>query len=173
MGSLRRLPPDPWPTLGGWMDASNSSDKGRAVIYRSMHDVGVVEVPLGSNRGVRIDRYVRRGGGALGSYWCAFWAGAIYADCGLKIPRDHGACDSWLPFLKADHQPRPGDIILYGPSLQDAQHIGIVARVSPVLLTIEGNRGLRGGRTRNGVAVQIDEPTRSDILGYCPLESFL
>lgn len=172
MTKLQTIPADAWPALGGWVDPTVVSSKQIALLVRGMADIGTIETPLGSNRGVRIDRYVKRGGGKLGSYWCAFWVGAVYADCGLKVPPGYGACDAWLPWLDVARIPQIGDLALYGPSAADAQHIEMVGRVSPELLTIGGNRGLLGGKTRNGVAVQMDKISRGDLLGYAPWEAF-
>lgn len=170
--TLRRIAAEPWPSATGWLTPENSSEQGRAVVLRAMADLGILETPLGSNRGLRIDRYAVRGGSPLGSYWCGLWVGAVYADCGLLVPAEYGNTDRWVPYIKPGHTPRPGDVILYG-SGTDAKHIELVARIEPELLTIGGNRGLHGGATRNGVAVQMDGVTRSDVLGYCPIESFM
>ena len=47
----------------------------------------------------------------------------------------------------------------------DAHHIGVVVRLDPMVLTIEGNRGFAGS-TNNGVAVDIGPMLRRDVLGY-------
>lgn len=158
---------------GGWLTSENSTDLGRAIIRRALDDVGIVESPVGSNRGPRIDEYLRRANvpesliRAWKGWWCAAAVGAWWADCGASVPRDYASCDAWLPFLMTDGkraQPQPGDAILYG--LRDnAHHIGVVARVIPMMLTIEGNRAF-AGTTNNGVAVDIHPPQRKDILGY-------
>lgn len=159
---LKAFKPEAWPATAGWLTEENSTPLARAIIYRAMCDVGILEVPLNSNRGVRIDRYAKRAGSPLGSWWCALWAGAVFADCGAVIPVSYPACDAWLPYLTKT--PVIGAAILYGVR-GDAHHIGIVARLEPMVLTIEGNRGF-AGTTNNGVAVDIGPQMRRDVLGY-------
>lgn len=160
--SLRTMSLEPWPATAGWLSEDNSRPLGRAIVLRAMCDVGILEVPLGSNRGIRIDRYAKRAGSPLGSWWCAIWAGAVFADCGAVVPVGYASCDSWLPYLTKT--PVIGAAILYGVR-GDAHHIGIIARLEPMVLTIEGNRGFAGS-TNNGLAVDIGPLMRSDILGY-------
>jgi hypothetical protein len=86
------------------------------------------------------------------------------------VPRGYPLTDTWLPWVI--DEPAVGAAILYGlrkkgpvrPDM-DAHHIGIVVRLEPVLLTIEGNRGY-AGVTNDGVAVDIGPVVRNDILGY-------
>jgi len=159
---LKTFKAEGWPAMAGWLTEENSSALGRAIIYRAMADVGILETPLASNRGVRIDRYAKRAGSPLGSWWCAIWTGAVFADCGALVPVGYPACDSWLPFVQKE--PVIGAAVLYGVR-GDAHHIGVVARLEPMVLTIEGNRGF-AGTTNNGVAVDIGPMQRRDILGY-------
>lgn len=168
---LRRLPaPLGWPGAAPWLDATNSSDLERRVAWRALQDVGLVEEPLGSNRGRRIDAMARRGGSPLGSYWCALWVGEVLADCGLGVPPGYGSCDAWAPWvvdgLPSDHVA----VVLYGTA-DDLVHIGLQVRRSPIRLTVEGNRGLAGSGTRNGVAVDCDAITRRDLVGHIPLRA--
>jgi hypothetical protein len=144
------------------------------ILERSRMDVGILETA--PNRGDRIDRYLRRAFvpeeiiAAGKGYWCAAWAGCMWIDAGAKVPKDFGACDAWLPYLikctraELPSVAQPGDAVLYGVP-GDAKHIGIVWRVSPEVLTIEGNRGLGGSSTNNGVAVDVDGVKRTDVLG--------
>lgn len=159
------LKAEPWPRVAGWLYDGNSTELERRIVARAMCDVGITEVPLGSNRGTRIDAMVKRSGLPVqkqGWWWCAIWAGAVLADCGVKIPKGYPACDAWLPYLTP--KPTIGSAILYGVR-GDAHHIGIVVRLDPIVLTIEGNRAF-AGTTNNGVAVDIGPPMRKDILGY-------
>ena len=165
--------PELYPSPFDWLGAS--PDQLRlAILERSRLDVGILETA--PNRGERIDRYLRRASvpesiiAAGKGYWCAAWAGCMWIDGGAKTPRDFGACDAWLPYLiPCDRASlasiaQPGDAVLYGVP-GDARHIGIVWRVTPEVLTIEGNRGLGGSATNNGVAVDVDGVKRSDVLG--------
>jgi len=143
--------------------------------------VGVQEVPLASNRGVEIDRWLRwanvpeslitTGKG----WWCAAYVGGVLREEGLRVPLDYASCDAWLPYLLEGRVPQIGDVVLYGlrkKGKPDAHHIGIVTALTPQLLTIEGNRAF-AGTSNNGVAVDIGPMTRTDILGYIPLVSFV
>ena len=166
---------EPWPGPFDWLPP-NTDQLRLSILERSRLDVGILEDPPASNRGERIDKYLRRahvpealitsGKG----YWCAAWVGAMFVDAGARVPKDYGSCDAWLPYLLPcglDRLPafaQPGDAILYGVP-GDARHIGIVWRVHPSVLSIEGNRGLAGGATNNGVAVQVDLVSRKDVLG--------
>lgn len=167
--------PEPWPGPFDWLP--NGLDQLRLMILeRSRLDVGILEEPHASNRGPRIDKYLRRAHvpealiEAGRGYWCAAWAGAMWIDAGAKVPRDYGACDAWLPFMVPCTRAtlatvgQPGDAVLYGVP-GDAKHIGILWRLAPEILTIEGNRGLGGGTTNNGVAVGVDGVRRTDVLG--------
>jgi hypothetical protein len=160
----------PDPRICGWLADHNSTAFQRRIVERAMLDVGILETPLASNRGVRIDAYTKRAGLPIpknkttgeGWWWCAIWAGAVLIDSGSYVPQDYAACDSWLPYL--DKTPTIGSAVLYGVR-GDAHHIGIIARLEPMVLTIEGNRGY-AGTTNNGIAVDIGPMMRRDILGY-------
>jgi hypothetical protein len=141
-----------------------------------MRDVGILEVPNGSNRGTRLDKMTRRAGLEPPVWWCAVWAGLVMADAGSKIPKNFPATDHWLPYIVPE--PCIGAAILYGlrkpgpvSKTMDAHHIGIVMRLPEpklgqhVMLTCEGNRAY-AGTSNNGIAVDIGPPNRRDILGY-------
>lgn len=168
--ALQKLKPDMWPAEAGWLvPGYNCTPLGYAVVIRALKDVGILEVPLKSNRGTRIDAMTKRAGLAVhkdknkpGYWWCAIWAGAVMADAGSLIPSGYPACDSWLPYCTKKQEI--GSAVLYGLR-GDATHIGIVVRAEPMVLTIEGNRGF-AGTTNNGVAVDIGPMLRTDVLGY-------
>lgn len=171
MGKLTILAPAPAPRTAGWLvPGENCSKLGYDIVIRAFADIGILEDPLGSNRGTRLDNYAKRSGVPAGSWWCALWLGCVWADAGAKVPKWFPATDHWIEHLN----PKPviGAAILYGlkkkgpvSATMDAHHIGIVARLAPMVLTIEGNRGY-AGTTNNGVAVDIGPPNRRDILGY-------
>lgn len=182
MGKLYTHAAEDWPRMLGWLvPGDNCTQLGYQICERAMRDVGILEVPNASNRGTRIDAMAKRAGSPPGSWWCAIWAGIVWADCGAQVPRIFPATDEWIEHLLpggANAQPQPGDVILYGlkkqgprhPSM-NAHHIGIVVRAretakgQKLLLTIEGNRGY-AGTTNDGLAVDIGPVTRTDILGY-------
>lgn len=180
---LVRLPAEKHPRELGWLvPGYNCTELGYRICQRALLDVGILEVPNGSNRGGRIDRMTKRAGLPMGQWWCAIWAGAVFADCGALVPTGYPLTDNWLPFLReggAKAKAQPGDAVLYGlkkkgPVVKwgDAHHIGIVVRLPEpklgqhLLLTIEGNRSFAGTSSNNGIAVDIGPMVRSDVLGY-------
>lgn len=169
--TLITLPPIKWPVENGWLDDSNSTPLSRMIVSRSALDDGICEVPLASNRGTRLDAMVKRAGLKPPVWWCAVWVGCVYADCGLLVPNGFPACDAWLPYMDPSGKPKVGAAILYGVR-GDAHHIGIVTRLSPQVLTREGNRAY-AGTTNDGVAVDQGPPRRADILGYVYPERLL
>jgi len=171
--TLHTLPALAWPREAGWLiPGGNCTELAHRIVLRALRDVGIVETPLGSNRGTRIDAMIRRAGLNPPQWWCAIWAGAVFADAGAKVPRGYPLTDNWLPYVVPESAV--GAAILYGvrrkgpvrPDM-DAHHIGIVVRLEPVMLTIEGNRGYAGA-TNDGVAVDIGPVVRKDVLGYFP-----
>lgn len=155
-------------------------DAVAAAIDWALLNVGVCEVPPGSNRGPEIDEWAKEFGSPLGSYWCALSVGKARKAGGLWIPtRDVGSCDEW--YLQAERagkiiaKPVHGAAVLYtngkvmGPGRyagrKDANHIGLVNRVSPVLLNIEGNTTL-GKYDRNGFIQTMKQVAIERVLCY-------
>jgi hypothetical protein len=170
---LVKRKPETWPADLGWLvpppsKEANCTALQYAVAQRANKDVGILEVPPGSNRGTRIDRYLRRASvpesliSSGRGWWCASQTGAVLIDCGIPVPEDYGSCDAWLPYLEA--KPSPVCVVLYGVR-GNAHHIGIIVRQAPLVLTIEGNRAY-AGTTNDGVACDIGPMLRKDILGY-------
>lgn len=164
--AARRLPPDTDPRVK------------RAIVRALMDVVAVVEEPLGSNRGDRIDEYLRNAHVqeseivAGRGYWCAAAVGQWWADAGLDTPGGRASCDRWMEWAKQTGRwrdgPALGAAVLYGiPG--DARHIGLIVRLHPLVLSIEGNTTIEAGFSRNGVAVAMKEvtPGKDKILGYC------
>ncbi len=157
-----------------WLPATTDADV-RAVIERALADVGLLETPPGSNRSGVIDEYLRAAGvpaseiEAGRGYWCAAAAGAWWQWVGWPTPTGYASCDNWLLWATRTNRlkPRPieGALVLYGVPT-DAQHIGLVVRTAPLVLSVEGNVGLGGKVTNNGVACTLKPVDRSDILGY-------
>lgn len=173
--------PHKWrtPVFAPWLP-SNTAPVIRDLIVRASLDIGITEMPPGSNRSGIIDEYNIRAGGKVGDYWCATAMGAWWQDVGLLAPKGYGSCDAWVAFAKETGRwipvgstPPVGSAVLYGkPGVPpDAQHIGLLIRWAPLPITIEGNTTIEGsafGASRNGVAVSVKELTKTDpILGYC------
>jgi hypothetical protein len=113
-------------------------------------------------------------GSPLGSYWCALSVGVARKAGGLWVPsHDAGSCNEWV--YQATRAglirkvPEPGAAVVYtnGTTVsggrydgqRDAVHIGIVLRVEPVLLSIEGNTVI-SAFDRNGFVQALKEVFR-------------
>lgn len=155
-----------------WLDSTNAVGQSalqNKIVRRAMLDVGICEMPPGSNRSTRINEYVAAVGSPLGSFWCAAAVAAWFREAGAKTPKiEAGSCDPWVHWAKKNgywyREPKPGYAVVYGTG-DDAQHIGVVVRVTPILMSVEGNTSL-GGYNRNGVAVDLKEVATSRVLGY-------
>lgn len=132
----------------------------RRIVVRALLDAGILEHPEGSNRGPEIDEYVRRRGGDLGSYWCAYGLAEWMEDAGAAIPTpsnpaDVGSCQVWLEWARARNlltmTPTPGCGVLYLDENGHAHHCGAVIHAEPEIWTFEGNTSAAPGE-RNGVA---------------------
>lgn len=180
-------------SLAPWL-AGDVVPEARAVIQRALMDIGICEMPPGSNRSGRIDEYLRAvytpeslitsGKG----YWCAaatsaWWregslVGMVpYRAPALPLKVGSASCDVWMSWAIRTGRfvrdiPALGSLVLYGKP-GDAQHIGLVVRTSPLILSVEGNTTVEGaafGASREGVAVSLKEVTSKDpVLGYIHL----
>jgi hypothetical protein len=136
-------------------------------------EIGVMEQPPGSNRGPRVDEYLRTVGldPASGSFaWCAafvYWCFSTASrtlSVANPVIRTAGVLDHWnkagaqgvrrVTRDDATAQPslvQPGMIFILGTS-SGSGHTGLVERVDGVqLTTIEGNTNLGGSREGIGV----------------------
>ena len=170
MSTLVKRPMLAWPPEAAYLDSQTISTLRAQVVRRALRDVCMLEDPLGSNRGPLIDGYLRRAHVpesliTIGKGWyCASWAGAVFADAGALVPADYGSCDAWLPFIEPlGYTPSPGDAVLYGVA-GDAHHIGIVLVPTP-RITMEANRSLKD-MSNNGIGIFVGPSLRTDILGY-------
>lgn len=142
-----------------------------AIVEAARDRIGICEDPLGSNSSPEIDAMMDEFGIPRHQPWCAAFTGAVFHACGAAVPSTGpfiSSCDQWLVWAKKEQRftttPTPGAAVLYGKG-DDAQHIGIVARVTPMVLTIEGNRGF-GTATREGLAVDLGPVAAGWVLGY-------
>lgn len=145
---------------------------------RAHADIGVLEMPPGSNRSPAIDEYNRRAGADLGSYWCASWAYCMMADAGVRSAVDMPgrfaapSVREWVSFAKSFGRwklpvavPVPGDAVVYGDPTGKPEHIAIVTRGGPIICEVGGNTSL-AGYSRNGVAVDFKAVDLPRVLGY-------
>jgi hypothetical protein len=153
-----------------WLDPELVDHKVLAALQLAHESIGVCEEPLNSNRGPEIDVWNLRAGVPVGSFWCASAAGAWWRDAGLDVPKGYASCDNWMTWAKVTGRwsatPGLGAMVLYGVP-GDAKHIGLVIRVTPICLSIEGNTTIESGFSSNGIAVALKIVAPPDpILGY-------
>lgn len=164
-----------WPAECGFIDPATVTPLQLRIVRRAMRDVGLCEIPKGSNRSPRIDRYLRESGvpeSVIRSgrgYWCAASCGAVYRDAGAAVPLAYAACQNWLNWgLRNGHlkkDPTVGAVVLYG-SGNTSHHCGIVLRIdNGYLLSIESNTSLNG-YSREGLLCGLKEIAVPNVLGY-------
>lgn len=66
-------------STAAWLDESVSA-LAQAIVRLAMIDIGIVELPPGSNRSPAIDNYVSPVGSPAGSRWCAAAVAAWWRD---------------------------------------------------------------------------------------------
>lgn len=150
------------------------------ILQASTDLIAVRESPKGSNRGEDIDRWAKKFGSPLGSFWCALMQGEIADRSKSWRPTMNvGSCDEW--YLQAERagllikEPRPGAIVLYTNGMRltegrykgrlDALHIGRIIQPDPEALSIEGNTTL-GKYDRNGFVCALKHVDKSRVLTY-------
>ena len=136
-------------------------------------EIGVMENPLGSNRGPKVDEYLRSVGlnPSTGSFpWCAAFAYWCFQQAASSLhtsnpaPRTAGALDFWnragnlnlhrISPPEAIANPgfiNPGMVFVLSTGAGQG-HVGLVEKVQGVVLTtIEGNTNDNGSREGIGV----------------------
>jgi uncharacterized protein (TIGR02594 family) len=113
----------------------------RRVVQVACSQVGVRESPLGSNRGVEVDAYLRPSG-LSAVPWCAAFVSWCLREAGLDVPKYHVSAASLLRSLRPAVSPAlPGDV--FGWVNPDGTgHVGFVVGVGDaldVVATCEGN----------------------------------
>ncbi len=138
-----------------------------AAITFALTQVGVREVPVGSNRGPEVDEYLRSTNTPLGSFWCAafvyFCFNKAAANIGKANPliKTAGSLDHWnrttakkITAADALNNPaliKPGSIFIIDHGGGHG-HTGIVQKVDGGFVhTIEGNSNSNG--SSNGIGV--------------------
>jgi hypothetical protein len=166
-----------WETLFGDGSVSTATAASAPLLARMLEiasrEVGVLEQPPGSNRGPRVDEYLRTVGldPTAGSFaWCAAFVYWSFEQAGRSLGRENplirtaGVLDHWrkaeqrgIPRLvTADAVPNPGRIQPGMIFVMDfgggVGHTGLVERVQGgFLVTLEGNTN--DGGSREGVGV--------------------
>lgn len=162
----RLIGPQPWPTTASWLDDSHTKLE-KAIVLRAFRDLGICEIPPGSNRSGRIDTYNERAGVELASYYCASWLTAVWEDAGAATPDvDRASCDMIYAWARRRglirRTPRASYAVLYGTHDPfDAVHCGLIVRTDPILRTIEANTTISGfDRNGNGVELKLLDTKR-------------
>lgn len=181
-----RVGPMTWAALFGAVTVAPVAEPGsplaREVLRVATAEIGVMEVPPGSNRGPRVDEYLKsvKLKPASGSYaWCAAFVFWCFRESAKALQIDNpavqtaGALDTWnqagnrniprVAVREAVEKPslvQPGMVFVLGTSGGQG-HVGIVKQVDGVVLTtIEGNTN--DGGSREGVGVFLRKGRRID-----------
>ena len=167
--------PMTWAALFGAVPAVDVAETPlhTAVLKIASSEIGVMEEPPGSNRGPKVDTYLRSVGinPASGSFpWCAafvYWC-FQQASQKLEVPnpaiRSAGVLESWnragssgvprISSIEAQKEPglvKPGMVFVLSAGSGNG-HTGLVEQVDGVVLTtIEGNTNTGGSREGVGV----------------------
>lgn len=138
----------------------NHLDINDRVISISRSQIGLAEIPKGSNWGQHVKKYLNSVGIDFPAAWCmAFVYWAVYnackeCDCHNPLIKTGGVLRQWNEIDKKyrSKQPKRGSIFImdFGKGLG---HTGIVEKVEGnILHTIEGNTNEQGSREGYEVA---------------------
>ncbi len=172
--------PDTWEALFGSGTVTTSRELGglqtkltAKVLEIAAGEVGVLEVPLGSNRGPKVDQYLTAvSPSLLGQPWCTaflYWVfGKASTALGIAnpFPQTAGVHNAWrlsgksrpaadiVTVEEAARDPsliRPGAVFFIDTG-HGRGHVGlVVANLNGKLVTIEGNTN--DGGSREGIGV--------------------
>ncbi|HEX6245808.1 MAG TPA: CHAP domain-containing protein, partial [Polyangiales bacterium] len=113
----------------------------RAIVQVACSQVGVVESPLGSNRGVEVDAYLRPSG-LSAVPWCAAFVSWVLREAGVEQPGGYQvSAAQLLRSLRPAVRPLPGDVFGWVNS-DGTGHCGFTIGVGDaldVVATVEGN----------------------------------
>jgi lysozyme family protein len=182
-----------WDTLFGLatpalsVAAPEAGSLGAQVLKVAAEEVGVREVPLGSNRGPRVDEYLNAvGPGLLGQPWCmafVFWCvkqAAAALGVSNPVPKTASVINCWqlaqslpganvVPAEKANEDPSlvlPG-MVFFLDTGGGHGHAGFIADViGGTLVTIEGNTNSVGLREGIGVFQRSSRKIRDINTGF-------
>lgn len=156
-----------FPPLGRWIPDGTPAINA-LIARRAMCDIGIMEIT--TNRSPVIDGYMDAVGSPRGMSWCAAAAAAWFREMGAEVPpTEAGAVHAWKDW--AFHTSRwtsvaaIGRAVIYGDASDNPEHMGVIIRVTPTLLSTEGNTSLVGYST-NGVGCFAKAVTVARVLGY-------
>ena len=142
-------------------------------------ELGKTEVPLGSNWGPHVKKYLKSVNIPFPAAWCAafvYWCFDMATDelnVHNDVPKTGGVLQMWKAVpqkYKIFADPKPGDILVmdFGKGLG---HMCFVEKVDPTFCyTIDGNSNDSG--SREGIEVTRKQRPRKDkkIIGYLRFE---
>lgn len=117
------------------------SDKRAAIVNAAYSQLGTHE--WGDN----CNPYGYQGTVKCGDPWCSMFASWTWQQAGIDVYFPYsGTFETWgknRGLINSKGSIRPGDVVLYGTSYYDSDHIGVVVEVLPDgdIVTIEGNYG--------------------------------
>jgi hypothetical protein len=189
-----RVGPLTWASLFAIPAVPVVTDPGNPLLVETLRfaakQIGVMEQPLGSNRGPQVDFYLKSVGADLGTPWCAafvyfcFQQAAVGLGSANPVIRTASVLDHWnragaagIPRLGRDEcvatpsLVRPGMIFIIINS-NGSGHCGLVESVTGSLLTtIEGNTNDTGSREGIGVFRRQKRTIASVSRGYLSYEA--
>lgn len=146
---------------------NSANELSTEVIKVAQSQIGIMEIPAGSNRGPEIDEYLKSVNCPLGNFWCAgfvYWCfnkasknlnqgNPLFKTAGCLSHWDNSQGKKILAKAAIDNPSllKPGQIFIldHGSGMG---HTGIIERVEGGFIhTIEGNSNPEGGR--NGIGV--------------------
>lgn len=158
-----------WGSIFGATPAAVApTGEAAAALGVAISQIGVMEVPVGSNRGPMVDQYQIAAGIPPGNFWCmsfVYWCFKTAGNGATQFPRTAGCLDAWNK-VKAKF---PSRIVTQAAALADPAlvkpgmvfildhgggygHTGFVRQsVGGALTTVEGNTNPTG--SANGIGV--------------------
>ena len=148
-------------------------------LLEAKSQIGVEEVPRGSNWGPMVKVFLRAAGLAGPAPWCAAfvtWCLVIAGVQRSKLPLASASTAAWIKWAWVNHRfytsPKRGDLFVWND--QGKGHIGFVADVYPKtgkVRTIEGNTN--DGGSREGFAVCERKRTIESIVHHAGTGGFI
>ena len=147
-------------------------------LHQARSQLGVEEVPRGSNWGPKVREYINAGGFDKPVFWCGCFViwGLLKAAYKRKLPKNKASTFYWYLFAKENNilfkTPKRGDIFVWNND--GGGHMGwVVAVDGNRFRTFEGNSNSDG--SRNGYAVverwrTIDELNNNKRWGFVRLK---
>lgn len=139
----------------------------------AVKEIGNQEIPLGSNWGEHVQKYLASVGIDFPAAWCMAFCYWCYQEAAKKLALPHlslfrsgGVLNTWnhTPVNFRTNNPEPGDIFIqdHGKGLG---HSGIVESVDGEYVhTIEGNTNING--SREGVRVERKKRVIAKMKGF-------